>query len=102
MGNGDTISLVFRTPAGDKKAHLVLQFGTLLGGDLELWEDVTWTTNTGVLNDIRNRDRSNPEMSVLLEDLTATPAFTATDNLLSNVGGLNLGAATVIHHIHSS
>ncbi len=97
MGNNDTIILAFKTAAGTKRVHLISDFNTLVGGEFILWESPTWTTNTGVLNAILNHKReASMNSSTLLEDLTATPAFTATDNVLSNVTGLNTGAATAI------
>ena len=41
------------------------------------------------------------ESSTLLEDKTATPNFTATDNILNKVAGLALGAATQIQHFYA-
>ena len=97
LANNDTIILAFKTPIGTKRIHIISEFETLTGGDLNLWEGPTWTTNTGVLNAIINRKREAVmESSSILEDLTATPTFTATDNILSNVTGLNTGVATLI------
>ncbi len=101
LGDGDTIILAWKTPSAPMFTHMVVGFTTLVGGDLTLWEGVTWTTGTGVLNPILNRRRDSATTSGLLEDLTATPVFTATGNVLSNVVGLNTGAATQLHHLHA-
>ncbi|KKK92318.1 hypothetical protein LCGC14_2704130 [marine sediment metagenome] len=101
MGIGDTIILVWKTPSAPTFVHAVPGFTTLVGGDLVLWENPTWTTGTGNLNPILNRRRDSANVSTVLEDLTATPAFTATDNLLANVAGLNTGAAIQIHRFHA-
>ena len=101
LGDGDTIILVWKTPSAPMFTHMVFGFTTLVGGDITLWEGVTWTTGTGVLNPILNRRRDSATTSDLLEDLTATPVFTATDNVLLNVTGLNTGVATELHHLHA-
>ncbi len=97
MGDNDTIIIAFKTAAGSKRIHMVWGFLTLVGGDLQIWEGATWTTNTGTLNPIINRKRkTSPDSSTLLEDKTATPTFTATDNVLLNPTGLGTGSATSI------
>jgi len=85
LADAETIILAFKTATGPKRIHLFAFFSTLVGGSLNIWEGATWTTTTGVVNPIINRRRDeNPNTSGLLEDLTATPAFTATGNILSN------------------
>ena len=98
----ETIVMVFRTPVGTTRAHMTGEFTTLVGGNIQVWEDPIWTTNTGVLNPIMNRFREPiMDSSILLEDLTATPLFTATDNILVNVAGLNTAGATSLHHFYA-
>lgn len=85
LADAETVILAFKTATGTKRVHLFAFFSTLVGGHLDIWRDATWTTNTGVVNPIRNRnDEDNPNQSGLLEDLTTTPTFTATGNILSN------------------
>lgn len=101
LAAGENITLAFKTPGRAIRIHLLVQFSTLVGGDIQVWEDVTWSTGGGTLNPIYNRFRettTNP--SVLLEDLTATPSFTATDNTLRNPG-INTVGATSLHHIYT-
>ena len=99
MADGALLILVFKTPTGTKRIHMTSQFNTLTGGNLALWEGVTWNTNTGGLTPIYNRKREPVmESSIILEDKTATPNFTATDNILTKVAGLATGAATHIQH----
>ena len=102
MGDNDTIIFAFKTPTGTKRAHMWVEFTTLVGGDMQIWESPTWTTNTGSTHSIINRKReTSMSSSMLLEDKTATPAFTATNNVLLNPTGLNTGSATSIHHFYA-
>lgn len=102
LANAETLIIAFKTSAGTERVHLTGEFTTLLGGNVQVWENPTWTTNTGTLAPIYNRRReATMESSTLLEDWTATPAFTATDNVLVNVTGLNTGAATPLHHFYA-
>jgi hypothetical protein len=99
MADDETIILAFKTMPGTKRAHMFFGFHTLVGGDLAVWEGATWTTSTGTLNPIINRKReASMNSSGLLEDKTATPTFTATNNILLNPTGLNTGSATKIHN----
>lgn len=99
LGDDATVILAFKTPAGTKRAYMEFGFLTLVGGDLAVWEGATWDTNTGLADVvIYNHFReAAPAASALLEDKTATPDFTATGNLLSNVTNLGLGGAACIH-----
>lgn len=102
LADSENITLVFRTMSTPETAHMFFEFTTLVGGHLRVWEDVTWTTGTGGLLPIVNRKRETTMTSSgFLEDLTATPVFTATDNILEGVGGLNTAGATQIHHIYA-
>ena len=99
MANDETIILAFKTPAGTKRAYMEFGFLTIVGGDLAVWEGATWDTNTGVANvaAINHFRETSPTASMLLEDKTSTPTFTATGNILSNVTNLGTGSATNIH-----
>lgn len=102
MNDNDTLALVFKTPTGTKRVHLIAEFTTLVGGDLRIWEGVTWNTNTGTFIPILNRKREAVmDSSILLEDKTATPAWSATDQILLNPTNLATGGATSIHHFYA-
>lgn len=102
LADGENITLVFKTMTTPERVHMFFEFTTLVGGDLKVWEDARWTTNTGGLVPIYNRKReATMTDSGLLEDLTATPLFTATNNILEGVGGINLTNATQIHHLYA-
>ena len=95
MANAETIILAFKTMASPKYMHFTAVFSTLVGGYFQIWEGVTWTTNTGTVLPVICRNRAHGGCnSAVLEDLTATPKFTATHNILSNVTGLGTGSAT--------
>ena len=95
LADAETIIIVFKTPYGIKKVHMFMFFSTLVGGSIELWEGVTWTTNTGTETPIINRRRVETlNASGMLEDKTATPAFTATGNVLVNPSDLSTVSAT--------
>lgn len=99
LADGETIIMAFKTMSGTKKAHLFIEFSTLVGGYIEIWEAPTWTTNTGTATAIINRRRdANPKVSGLTEDKTATPAFTTTGNILVNPTGLAGGTSLHKHY----
>lgn len=98
LADAATIIMVFKTMKGTRRVHLLMEFSTLVGGYIEIWEGPIWTTNTGTVNPITNRLRkSGTRVSGLLEDKTSTPVFTATGNVLVNPTGLNTGGATSLH-----
>lgn len=98
LADNETIILAFKTMTGTKRAHIFFGFHTLVGGDLAVWEEATWTTNTGTLIPIYNDKREvSMNSSGLLEDKTATPTFTATNNILLNPTGLGTGSAINIY-----
>lgn len=102
MGDDATLIIAFRTMSAPLRVHMTGEFSTLIGGDIAVWEDPTWNTNTGTANPIVNRRREvTPKSSGLLEDKTVTPLFTATDNVLVNVVGLNTTGATRLHHFYA-
>ncbi len=102
LGDNATIIVVFKTMELPMRTHMTGEFTTLVGGDIKVWEAPTWTTNTGDLLPVINRKREIAmKSSGLLEDKTATPLFTATDNVLVNVTGLNTASALAIHHFHA-
>jgi len=102
LADGENITLVFKTMALPPRVHMFVEFTTLGGGNIRIWEGVTWTTGTGNLNPIYNRLRDVTMVnSGVLEDLTTTPTFTATNNILEGVGGLNTAGAIEIYRIYA-
>jgi hypothetical protein len=101
MNNDDTIILAFQTAIGTKRVHMTMQFSTLVGGDLRLWEGPTWAAQTGTEIAIINRKRegSMVSSSILADQAQAT--FVANNVIHANPTGLNTGAATSMHHLYS-
>jgi len=94
MSDTDTLTVAFKTCLRESQTHMWVGFTTLVGGYCQLLEGPTWTTNTGTLIPIINRERSQSHViSILGEDKTTTPAFSATNNLLANVTDLAGGTA---------
>lgn len=94
LGDAATLNVAFKTGRASTRIHLLAAFTTLVGGKLEIYEVPTWTTNTGTATTVYNHLRDeNPIKSTLLEDKTATPAFTKTNKVLVNVTGLAGGTA---------
>ena len=92
------VSLAFKTPAGTKRAHMVFSFASESKAHLTIAEGATWTTNTGTRVAPVNQKRvAAPTASMLLEDKTATPAFTA-NGVLSGV--TEVGAGTALRTIY--
>lgn len=96
MGDNDTLMLAFKTMAGTKRAHMVVEFTTLVGGLLEIIEAPTWDVSTGAQNPIYNRKRlGSMTSSGLLESTTGS--YVANNNVISNP--TNFAGGTVIHEI---
>jgi len=94
LGDTDTLNIAFKTGNVLPQAHMVVGFSSLVGGYTQILEAPTWTTNTGTVTAVHNRKRdNNPTVSTLLEDKTATPAFTRTGKILVNVTDLAGGTA---------
>lgn len=97
MGIADQLIIAFKTPAADKRVHLLMEFITLTGGLLSLVEGPTWDNTSGTLRTIFNRKR----------DLTGSGletdkggAFSATNQILENPTTFAGGATidTIIAH----
>ena len=92
------IRLSFKTPAGAKRAHMIFSFASAGGSHLIIAEGATWTTNTGTrvapVNQLRE---AAPGASMLLEDKTDTPNWTA-NGVLSGV--TVVGAGTTLRSIY--
>ncbi len=101
MGDDDTLILAFKTPPGSKRIHLLIEASTLVGGDVVLWENPSWASESGSLNPIINRNRqATMDSSILLED-QAQAAFTASDNLVGNPTDWSTVEATELHHVYA-
>ena len=101
LDDNATIILAFKTMAGTKRAHMLFEFTTLVGGDLRVWEGPTWTAETGTLITIKNRKRLASMTSSGLLENQAQAAFTASDALILNPTGLNTAAATSLPHLYA-
>ena len=78
LASAASLRISFKTPAGTKRAHMIFAFASGGGSHLTIAEGATWTTNTGTVVAPTNQKRtSSPTASILLEDKTATPAWTA-------------------------
>lgn len=98
MADTATLILAFKTPAGTKRAHMVIEFTTLVGGHLDIIEGPTWDNQSGTKNPIYNRFREAAmTSSVLLED-QAQPGFVASDNVILNP--TNVAGGTVLHDLY--
>lgn len=98
MADEATLVLAFKTPNTTVWIHLIVELAVKAASHLEILEGPTWDTNSGTVNPIYNRNRNSSNVSVLLEDKTATPVFTATGNVLLNPS--NLAGGTVIHDFY--
>ena len=83
LDDTETLSLAFQTPAGTKRAHMLIGWATAGAAHVELLEGPTWDDQSGTAAVIWNRFRDTPGSSVLLED-QAQAAFTASDALHMN------------------
>ncbi|RLE25523.1 MAG: hypothetical protein DRJ50_02785 [Actinobacteria bacterium] len=102
LGDAGTVIVAFKTPAGGKHVHLVMSFGAIVAGNLDLIEGPTWTGETGTGVAISNRRRTGtPPSSIVLEDVDQA-AFTASDQVIKNPTGLSGGTVIPIGHVFGS
>lgn len=94
---GASVVIAFKTPAGTKKAHVVWEFPHESKCHVTVYEGRTWTTNTGTVVAPKNQNRDSSNTSMLLEDKTATPDWTAGGVLQDPTG---LGSGSVISLIY--
>lgn len=80
---GTQLNICFKTPAGTKRAHMLFEFASESKSVLYVFEGSTWTTNTGTVYAPINQNRGSANESILLEDKTATPDYTANGVLLN-------------------
>jgi hypothetical protein len=89
-----TLNVAFKTLAGTGKVHML--FGWASNDEIkwEILEGATWTTDTGTVTTVYNQNRDSANVSTLiLEDDTATPTFTATNSVLKDVSITGAGTA---------
>ena len=92
------LRISFKTPAGTKRAHMIFSFASSGGSHLTIAEGATWTTNTGTVVAPTNQKRvAAPTASMLLEDKTATPAYTANGVL---TGTTETAAGTTLRNVY--
>ena len=94
---GATVSISFKTPAGTKRAHMNFSFASEGSSHLTIAEGATWTTNTGTVVAPINQFRGSATESVLLEDKTATPDYTANGVLTDATA---VGAGTTLRNVY--
>ena len=97
VGGGNSISISFKTPSGTKRAHMNFSFASSGSSHLTVAEGATWTTNTGTVVAPTNQRRDSTNTSMLLEDKTATPAFTAGGVLTDATA---VGAGTTLRNVY--
>lgn len=82
----ENLSLAFKVPAGLKIPHLI---ATLVAEDeatMDIYEGRTWATDTGGVHPVYNRARASANASILEENKSATPDWTAGNILLNPTG----------------
>ncbi len=89
---GQTRILCFKTPAGTKRAHMIIQFAANGAGHIDVVESPTWNDSSGTLVTIFNRKRD--ETGSLMEQDQATGAFQATNQVILNPN--NFAGGTVV------
>jgi len=72
MGDGELITLTFKTPNTNKHIHMLVDWSSKAGGHLQLCEGATWGRLTGGVTSIFNHRRQNPGTSGLLENISQT------------------------------
>lgn len=101
LADDETIILAWKTMAGTRRAHMVVEHSTLVAGDLEVWEGPSWTAETGTEAPIINRKREASMASSGFLANQAQAGFVAADVVVANPTGLNTGSATSLHHFFS-
>ena len=86
------VNIAFATPAGTKRAHMIFSFASESSSHLTVQEGATWTTGTGTVVAPINQLRGSLNESILLEDDTDTPNWTA-GGVLTDVTNTDAGTA---------
>lgn len=96
IGNGGTLVAAFKTPAANKRAHMVFDFTSSKAGAVSLIEGPTWDASSGSLVTIYNRKR---DLTGSLMEQDNGGAFAATHQVLQDpttfAGGTALHTRTV-------
>lgn len=101
MSNDDTIVLAFKTPPGTKRVHFFPEFSTLVGGDMQVYEDTFWTAGTGSAVSVINRKREDSmDSSIILENASSASAFIANNKIIVNPTGHDGSAASIIRRLY--
>jgi hypothetical protein len=97
IGSGTTTNIAFKVPATteNKRIHMVWEWNSESKAHFGMYKDCLWTTNTGTLIPIYNHNNNSARTSIIQEDKTATPAFSATSQVLQLVSSASGG--TLIH-----
>ena len=87
------VRISFATPSGTKRAHMIFSFASEGSSHLIIAEGATWTTETGTVVAPTNQLRAAaPGASMLLEDRTDTPNWTA-DGVLTDATAVGAGTS---------
>ena len=98
VASAASIRISFATPDGTKRAHMIFGFASAGGSHLTIAEGATWTTGTGTVAVPVNQLREAvPGASVLLEDDTDTPNWTANGVLIDATA---VAAGTVLRDVY--
>lgn len=100
MGDNDTLSISFKTP-DNPRVHLLILTSIKVAGNIALWEGTTWTQGSGSGITIYNRNRRISAPSSTLLENRQQSAFTANNQVMANVGGLDTGAASALEQLYS-
>ncbi len=101
LADNATIVLAFKTPTGTKRVHFFPEFTTLVGGDMQVYEDTFWTGGTGSAQSVINRKREDSmDASIILENVSSASAFIANGKIIVNPTGHDGSAATVIRRLY--
>lgn len=80
------IVCAFRVPPSNKSIHMVIDWKAEDKAHSEIFEGAVWSTDTGTVLEISNNNRNSTITSILEEDKTATPAWTANGVLMDPTG----------------
>ena len=92
LASAAAMALAFKTPAGTKHVHIVMEFITLTGGHVELLRAPTWVAQTGSAEAISNHFDGAGSSAILENEGQA--GFVASDNMIGNP--TTLAGGTVI------
>ena len=95
MGDGDEINFAFKTPAStSKQIHMVVNWGVLVAGILDIIEAPTWTAKSGTIFAPINVNRLSDKNSEITGNETTT-LFTANEVAYNVTTILTTNATTI-------